>query len=112
MNEDNNSLYRKMKGVLSVFPDKEIDEKILAMASCELKKNSDNSHVFQWLRPGLAMAFGVVLITVVNVKYYRPREISKLEVIDPPEMVLNYKNIELMADAGKLSEEDWERIGR
>lgn len=81
------------------------------MASQKLNPARQSPILFQWLKPGLALAFGIALVIVVNIKSNRQNEMSKLVIAESPEMVLNFKNIELMADAGVLSEEDWKKIG-
>lgn len=103
--------YRKMKEKLSVEPSIEVDQKILEMAS---RKLGANEKTFSWsvfLKPSLVLAGSALLITVINIKSHKHNDLEKLVINEPAEMVLNYNNIELMADAGSLSEEDWKKIG-
>lgn len=102
--------YRRMKENLTESPSAEIDNKILTMASKKLKPDVEPSLLSQWLKPSLAIAFSVALVIIINIKSNNRNNTNKLLLTESPEMVLNYKDIELMADAGALSEEDWKRI--
>jgi hypothetical protein len=100
-----------MKEKLSVSPSIEVDQKILEMAS---KKLVAKDNAFTWsalLKPSLVLAGSALLITIINIKSHKQNDMEKLVMTEPAEMVLNYSNIELMADAGSLSEDDWKKIG-
>lgn len=102
--------YRWMKNNLSEKPSSQLDKNILAMAEKELGSGAQSSSSTQWLKPGLTLAFGITLVIVVNIYTNRRYESGKTIITESPEMVLHYKEIELMADAGALSEEDWKKI--
>lgn len=101
--------YQWMKQNLSTSPSQTIDENILNMASKKLASAEQSSAPSRWLKPGLTLAFGVALVVVVNTARQR-NKLEKLIITESPEMMLHYENIELMADAGALSEEDWKKI--
>jgi hypothetical protein len=102
--------YRWMKNNLSEQPSSTLDENILAMASKKLGSAQQSSSLAQWLKPSLTLAFGIALVIVINIYSNRQNEMAKAIITESPEMVLHYKDIELMADAGALSEEDWKKI--
>jgi len=101
--------YRWMKQNLSTPPSQAVDQNILNMASKKLGSAKQSSILSRWLKPSLTLAFGVALVLVVNSTRQR-NELGKLIITESPEMVLHYKDIELMSEAGALSEEDWKKI--
>jgi hypothetical protein len=103
--------YRGLKEKVSVSPSLEVDQHILKIASEKLSVRAESFSWSTWLKPSLAFACAAVLITMINIKSHHQNEVDKLAMNESAEMVLNYKNIELMADAGSLSEEDWKKIG-
>jgi hypothetical protein len=111
LKNNNNSFYQRLKKQISVSPSLEVDQQILQMASKKLGVKTESSPWSSWLKPSLVFACGVLLVTVINIKSHKQNEMDKLAMNESAEMVLNYKNIELMADAGSLSEEDWIKLG-
>lgn len=111
MNKNNDLFYRRLKEKISVSPSLEVDQHILQMAAKKLGTRTESYSVATWLKPSLAFASGILLVTIIIIKFQHQNELDKLAMNESAEMVLNYKNIELMADAGSLSEEDWKKIG-
>lgn len=96
-----------LKNELINNPPKSLDSKVL-LKSRELLVEEKN--YFTLSLSVLTMAMFAVLI-------FQTRQFSISPAQDPmisksKEMILNYKEIELMADAGSLSDSDWEQINR
>lgn len=106
----NNLFYRWMKKNLSVSTSLSLDEKIMSMASKKLNSSIKLNALNQWWKPGLALALGISLVIVVNIKNKRHSEIENYTISESPEMLMHYKDIELMSNVGEFSEEDWGKI--
>lgn len=102
--------YKWAKKLTTIAPGDHLDQKILSMAALKLIPLKRKSIFSKWLKPGLIIIFSMSFIIIFGLRINKQSAMSLLSMNDSPEMILNYKNIELMADAGNLSEEDWIKI--
>ncbi|MDO9181897.1 MAG: hypothetical protein Q7U04_05795 [Bacteriovorax sp.] len=106
MKKDNN-FYQWAKTKTSFPPTKVIDYKISLMAREHLA--SPKSNIFsRWLPITLSLAATALVILTFNI--YNSKKIDSQAFTESPEMLLNFKRIELMADASELSEVEWKKI--
>lgn len=94
------------KHTTSQFPSL-LDDKILKLAQDHLRKKSQYK---LWVLPVSASATLFVIIFFSNFYFNQEKNKSNFGLIESPEMVLLYENIELMADATKLSDSEWKKI--
>lgn len=97
---------------LSQSPPAELDQRILAMAKRKLIGNIPGPEKRRSKKnPLLISVFASILVLIVfSNKTLFPSKINKMTLNEPMEMILNYRNIELMADTSELTEEDWSKI--
>ena len=110
MKNTHDPFYKWAKKLTTIAPEDHIDQKILSMAALKLIPLKRKSVFSKWLKPGLIATCTISFMIIVGLRINKQSEMSLLSMNDSPEMILNYKSIELMADAGKLSEEDWIKI--
>lgn len=110
MSNEKDFFYRWLKNNLSVTPSKNLDHKILSMASAHLAGPKDSFFSSRWKVSGAALLASFLLIFALTPKENHQKELSKMVLNESPEMIMNYKTIELMADSSALSDEEWNKI--
>jgi hypothetical protein len=60
-----------------------------------------------WIKPSFALVFSIVIILGLN--HSRKKDRQPL-MTESSEMILHYKEIELMVETGSLTEDEWQRI--
>ncbi len=103
-----NSFYSWLALKTQTEPSSSVDKKILAYSS-QYMKNEDKSIIAVWKLSG-ALALTVAVVMVVMINKNPPSQPGSAIISEAPEMILNYNEIELMADASQLSDADWARI--
>jgi quinol-cytochrome oxidoreductase complex cytochrome b subunit len=107
MKNKNDSFYGQLKIKINQTPPKSLDQKILMIAKKEL---NDNKKSFDWMMTTI-LASACIIVFLVGYPYLMNRKPHDSYVFtEAPEMILNYNNRELMADATKLNASDWEKI--
>ena len=101
------SFYDLLKIKINQTPPKSIDQKILMIAKKEL---NDQKKSFNWMMTTIATSACMILFLVGYSYLVDQKAHDSYVFTESPEMILNYKNIELMADASQLDASDWERI--
>lgn len=104
-----NSFYSWLALKTQIGPTATTDAKILAFSSQFLKGKKKSSFSNWKLSGSLALTAAVVLIVMIN-KNPSPMIPGPTLISEAPEMILHYRDIELMADASHLSDADWEKI--
>jgi len=110
--EDKNYFFKWLKKETSHNPPLELDQKILHNAHAVFSKNQNNFRFVKLLKPGLALALSLAFLIVLNNKF-NPQTKGNNQLLsfnESPEMILNYKDIELMAAVGSLNDQDWKKI--
>lgn len=107
MNSKDDSFYGHLKKETAVTTPPGIDERILLMAKKEL---SPSPKYKIWLMPATALAASLVLLLTGSMYLINKKKQTDFVLMEPSEMILNYDQIELMADASMLSDADWETI--
>ena len=105
----NQDFYQWLKPKLDKKPSATLDQRILLMASQKMQVQTA-SHRSRWtISLGFVLATAIIIFSV-NSKFNQQKDLNKLVLNETPDMILNYENIELMADSAKLSDADWDRI--
>lgn len=108
-----NNFYNWLRPLTEKAPSPAVDTKILAYSSqffsSKEKEKVTVPFLFDWKISSIAVLASVALLVVLINKGTRPQP-SLMMITESPEMVLNYNEIELMADASKLTEADWAKI--
>ena len=107
MNKKNDFFYRWFKNITEQSPPKLLDQKILIFSKEELNHSKKSIH---WIMPTSAISFCLILFVVGNTYFLHQKNLNMLFLSEAPEMILNYDNIELMADASELNADDWKKI--
>ncbi len=95
-----------LKEKLIKNPSTELDEKILRAARTELK----GSDKMNWRMPLIgALAASVFTIWLMN-QTMTISQITKMELSEPTEMIMQYEDIELMVESSEWTEEEWVAI--
>ena len=103
----NDSFFRQLKIKINQIPPKSLDQKILMIAKKELNESKNS---FDWMMTTIVTS-ACIIVFVVGYPYLINRKpLDSYVFKEAPEMILNFKNIELMADATKLNSSDWEKI--
>lgn len=89
-------------------PSQKTDDKILSYAR-ETLKSEEKASLFNWKISGVA-AFASIVLIITLMNRTPVKQTGDMMMAESPEMLLNYKEIELMADASQLSETDWAKI--
>lgn len=103
-----NTFYQWLSSRTRQEPTSNVDQKILAY-SAEYFRPVEKNVFFSWKFSG-AVALATVALLVVLVNKSPLQGPGNALISESPEMILNYNDIELMADASTLSDEDWARI--
>ena len=106
MKMKNDSFYEHLKIKLNQNTPKSLDQKILIIAKKELK---DTNKSFNWIIPTFVTSVCLILF-LIDFPYLFKQKSDSFVLTESPEMILNYNNIELMADASQLSGAEWEKI--
>jgi|GEM_PF-744329 len=104
----NNTFYSWIALKTQTEPSSTADKKILAFSSQYFKKEEKSFFALWKLTGAFALTAAVVLVVLIN-KNSSIQPGSAL-MSEAPEMILHYNDIELMADASRLSDADWARI--
>jgi hypothetical protein len=108
------TFYSWMKLQSQKMPAENTDRKILAFSDqyfSQQKPAEEKSIFLNWKLSGfLTLATLAVVIVLMNKQPLIQKSSLVMMENDSPEMILNYKDIELMADASDLSEAEWARI--
>lgn len=106
--KNNRTFYSWLSKATSRQPSSATDDKILAYAR-EAFKPEEKTMLLSWKISGIAAFASIAL--VITLMYRMPVvQTGDQMMAESPEMLLNYNEIELMADASQLSESDWEKI--
>lgn len=106
------TFYGWMKNQGSIEPSAKVDKKILAYSAHYFAQNKNSSleknFFFNWKLSGF-MTLATLAVVIVLMNRQPSLQKNQMTMIDneSPEMILNYKDIELMADASDLSEAEW-----
>ena len=106
-----NHFFSWLKTRLEITPEKKLDQLILNEAKIKFKSQT-NSLQLLWTTPSkLILASSAVLIIgfIYNQKYSLDKS-HQVVLSESPDMLMNFDSIELMADAAKLSDAEWEKI--
>lgn len=107
MNFQKHYFFKWLKQNTTAQPHTDIDQSILLMA--ERKLNQIAGHKRQNFFHFLGFSSSLLLL-VVSINVLTNTKSNTLSLIEPPEMIMNYNFIELMAEASVLSDEDWNAI--
>jgi hypothetical protein len=105
MNSDN-SFYSWLSLKTRKGPPSSVDIKILSY-SAQYFKSKEKTVFFNWKISVAAAFFSVALVILLINRTPGTRPDLMTE---SPEMVLHYRDMELMADASNLTDEDWVHI--
>ena len=94
------------KNVNSTSPSPVLDKKILEIANAKLEQKSHEL----WFYSLGSFASVVAIFLVGNLYLNQNSNVHNFAFREAPEMISIYDNVELMADATKLSEQDWKQI--
>ena len=109
MKKNEKTFYQWLKSATSVNPSNEVDNRILLIAKQELHAPPTNPFYF-WIKIALPVGVTALFIFLIKIKSNQPDVFNSVAFTESPEMILNYKQIELMADLGDLSEDEWKKI--
>ncbi len=112
MKEKKYYFFEWIKKETSLTPSSQLDQKILKKVHALFPSEQKFYNLKKWLNPGVAFALSLTFIFILNNKFHYQllRNDQLLSLSESPEMILNYKDIELMAAVGNLSEQDWKKI--
>ncbi len=100
-----------LKEKTTATPSIALDEKILSAVRGELTGASSPSFfAYNWKLTGFAVSASIALAIVLTFKLHEINESKKMVINESPEMIMNYKNMELMVATADLSDEDWDKI--
>jgi hypothetical protein len=104
------NFYHWMKEQITLEPTRELDQRIRNMAHEHLVEShfqiSNN-----WKLITVSISFAAVLSTLIVVSMKNQNEVITLATGGPSEMILNYNEMELMADSAILTDRDWDALG-
>lgn len=107
MKKQNEKFYGWMKKSTTLSVPSTLDDKILSLAQAEFRPHKKS---LNWALPLSAVAASFIIFLAGSIYLKQQSSINELAFNESPEMILNYDNIELMADASLLSDEDWKNI--
>jgi hypothetical protein len=99
-----------LKNNLTVVPKKELSEKIMNLAEKNLSKEAitnENKGDYFW-KLSMSMAMIAIVFSMTFNKKINHENTSF--IAESQELILNYQDMELMADASTLSDDDWKKI--
>lgn len=105
------NFYSWLKSQTDKIPPSELDKNILFYSSQFFaeKAAKEKTSFIHWKISGIAALASIALVLILINREGTPQPASTM-ITESPEMILNYNEIELMADAGALSEADWAKI--
>lgn len=90
-------------------PSSKTDDKILSYAREVFKPEENPARLLNWKISGVAV-FASIALVIILMNRTPVMQSGDMMLAESPEMILNYNEIELMADASQLSESDWAKI--
>lgn len=102
--DQQNKFYEWLKERTTFVPSMRLDDKILSHAEVELKTKSQNKTVW-W-----AVITTTVLASLIIYVEINHNKNDQVAVDESFEMILNYNNLELMAEAGNLTDAEWKKL--
>ena len=100
-----------LKARLEITPEKKLDQLILSEAKLKFNSQTNSLHLL-WATPSkfiLASSVFLMIGYVYNQKYSLEKP-NQVVLSESPDMLMNYDSIELMADAAKLTDAQWDKI--
>jgi hypothetical protein len=96
-----------MKNQISFAPPIDLDQKILLIAK---KKMAKDKVAKPWIVLTSAIAACLIIFLTSNTYINQQKKMSSIVMTEAPEMILNFDQIELMADSSGLSESEWQKV--
>jgi hypothetical protein len=114
----NNNFKNWISEKIMRLPSKELDVLILGQAKSLMnskhpKEKSTHFSLDNLFTSSLGYSSAAITLTIVMALLFKTTPISdknKLTFNESPEMIQNYKDIELMVASSELSDQDWEKI--
>lgn len=101
-----NSFYSWLSLKTRKEPPLSVDKKILSYSS-QYFKSEEKTAFLSWK---ISFATALASIALIIILMNRTPGTGPALLTESPEMVLHYKDMELMADASNLTDEDWTHI--
>ena len=100
-----------LKVHLEITPEKKLDQLILNEAKLKLTSQTNSLHLL-WAAPS-KLIFACSAVLIIGFIYNQQNGLDKSHQVvlsESPDMLMNFDSIELMADAAKLSDAEWDKI--
>ncbi|MBC7715114.1 MAG: hypothetical protein H7177_17345, partial [Rhizobacter sp.] len=105
------SFYLWIKDHTTENPSRELDAKIKAMAHKHLTATYEPKGL-SWKFISLPLGLAAVVAVIINVRVKQQDELTAMALKMPVEMILNYNEMELMADSAILTDNDWDEVAK